>query len=81
MQLGDQPLGAPANGAGEMQISRRRKAARQDEGAQRLELAIEEVDLAFQPSDLRGGNGQPRATRSLALARRRQIGAGVEQVF
>ena len=57
-----------------------RQAAGQDEGAKRLKLGIEPVDLAFEPRDLRGGDGQARATWAFALAGRRKIGAGVEQI-
>ena len=41
-----QPLGAPADGAGEMQVGRGRRAARQHERAQRRQLVIQRVDLA-----------------------------------
>src|SRR3984957_19802397 len=79
-QLGDQPFGAPANGAGEMKIRSGRQAAGQDEGSKRLKLGIEPVDLAFEPRNLRGGDGQARPTWAFALAGRRKIGAGVEQI-
>ena len=80
VELGDQPLGAPAHGAGEMEIGGRRAPSRQDEGSQRLELVIEPVDLGLEPIDLRRGDREPRAARPLALAGRGEIGADVEQV-
>src|SRR6202034_766610 len=49
LELGDQPLGAPADGAGKMQVRRGRAAARQHEGAQRLQRRVEAIDLGFQP--------------------------------
>src|SRR5882757_7530973 len=40
-------LGAPAYRARQMQIGRRRAAARQDEGTQRLQSGVESVNLAL----------------------------------
>jgi len=80
LKLGDQPLGAPAHGAGEMQISRRRAAAREDKGSQRRKLGIKPVDLAFEPGHLRLRHREPRAARPPALAGRAQIGADVEEI-
>src|SRR5208282_3503129 len=81
LELGDQPLGAPADGAGQMQIGRRRAAAWQNERFQRRKLSIEPVDLAFEPGHLRVGHREPRAARSFALARRAQVGTDVEQII
>ena len=55
VEFGDQPLGAPANGAGEMEIGGRRASSRQDERPQRREFVIEPVDLGLEPLDLRRG--------------------------
>src|SRR3954468_15091256 len=40
-------LGAPADGAGKMQIGRRLAAARKDERLERRKLAVEPVDFAL----------------------------------
>ena len=63
-----------------MQRGRRRRAARQDEGGERRELAVEPVDLALQPLDLalamiRSGS-KPFTPRSGVD----EVGAEVEQV-
>jgi hypothetical protein len=52
-QFDNQPLGAACHGAGQMQISGRLAAARQDEGPQRLEIGVEGVDIGFDPVNLR----------------------------
>ena len=77
-----QALGAAADRAREMQIGGGGTAAGQHERAQRGETGVELVDLAFEPVDLRLGDGEPRAARALAgrdvgVA---HIGLDVEQV-
>src|ERR1700734_624990 len=62
LEFGDQPLGAPADGAGKMQVRRGRAAARQHEGAQRLQRRVEAIDLGFQPLHLLVGHREPRPT-------------------
>ena len=53
----------------------------EDEGAQRLELRIEGVDLVLEPLHLRGVHREPRPARSLALVRGAQIRREIEQVI
>jgi hypothetical protein len=55
-----------------------RRPARQDERAQRSKIGVEPVDLAFDPIDLRVGDGQPRAAGP--LLRQAKVGLDVEQV-
>ena len=66
--------------AGEMQIGRRRTAARQHERFQRRKFGVKPVDFVFEPSDLRLRHRKPRAAGTFALAGRAQIGADVEQI-
>ncbi len=47
-----QPLGAPADGAGQVDLRGGRRAAGQDELRERLELVLEPVDRRFQPRDV-----------------------------
>src|SRR6476646_9864 len=56
-----EPLGAARYCAREMQKACRRRAARKHEGAQRLKLAVQSVDLALQPLDLRVAHRQAAA--------------------
>src|ERR1700742_4222927 len=47
-ELNDHALGATADRAREMQVGRRRRTARQHEGAQRLEFGIQRIDLVLE---------------------------------
>ena len=79
-ELDDQALGAPADGAREMQIGGGRRAARQHEGAQRRELGVERVDLVLRAASPARLDGEPLAARALALVGRAEVGAEVEQI-
>ncbi len=73
------PLGAAADGAGQMQGGRGRRTARQDERGQGRERLVERVDLPLQPLDLAGDDAQ--GGRGVAgLFGRGEIGAQVEEV-
>ena len=61
-----------------MKMRRRRVAARQHEGAQRLQLGVEQVDFALQAQGLPGGD--PQGRRAAARRGHAQIGADVEQL-
>src|SRR5512146_1235358 len=50
---GNEALGAARHGARQMERGSERRAARQDEGVERLQARIHLVDLALQPLDLR----------------------------
>jgi hypothetical protein len=56
-----------------------RARCRKLEGAQGLKLAVERVDLAFQPRDLGVGHFEP-AARVLGLVGETKIGAEIEQI-
>src|SRR5262245_21275038 len=66
-KLNDHALGAPADGAREMQVSRRGRAASEHEGAQRLKLGVECIDLVFETLHLVRLHGKALAARSLTL--------------
>src|SRR5579862_5042599 len=71
-------LGAAADGAGKMQVGGRGAAAGQDEGLQRLKLAVEPVDLSLEPGDLHIGNGEAGAAGP--FFGKAEVGLDVEQV-
>ncbi|MPM17351.1 hypothetical protein SDC9_63740 [bioreactor metagenome] len=75
-------FGAARDGAGEVQIGGERRAAGQDEAAQRFEPGDHRVDLGFQPCDLRFGGAQHRIGRLGVLLHRRagEIGAEIEKI-
>ena len=54
------PLGAPADDARLVQRRRRARPARQHERAQRREVGVERIDLAFEPLDLARRDAQAR---------------------
>ena len=62
-----------------MQETCRRRAARKHEGAQRLKLAVQRIDLAFEPLDLRIAHRQPPAG-VFALVGVAKLGAEIEQI-
>ena len=81
-ELDHAALGAPANGARHVQRRRRGRAARQHEGAQRLELGVHRVDLVLEPLDLCIAHAQrrSRALLDVAALRHGEVGAEIEQV-
>src|SRR5207344_717381 len=74
-----EPLGAARYCARKMQKACRRRAARKHEGAQRLKLAAQSVDLALQPLDLRVAHRQAAAD-ILAFVGVAELGAEIEQI-
>ncbi len=76
-----QPLGAARDRAGEMQMrGRRRAAARQDEGLQRLEVGVQLRRSPLEPRHLRRDDAQRLVGQRLAGIGRREIGAEIEEV-
>ena len=67
------------DGAGQMQIGGRRRAARQHERGQRLQLGVHRVDLALEPLDL-GSRMRSAFGIGEVAAGPAQIGAEIEQV-
>src|SRR5262245_3458019 len=74
-----EPLGAARDRARKVQEACRWRASRKHEGAQRLKLAVENVDLAFEPLDLRIRHRQSPA-RILAIVGVAELGAEIEQI-
>src|SRR6185503_7590695 len=74
-----EPLGAPRDGAREVEETCRRRAAGKDEGTQGLKLAVQRVNLAFEPLNLRIAHGEPPAG-ILALVGVAKLGAEIEQI-
>ena len=68
-KLDHQALGAPADGARDVQRRGAGRAARQHERAQRLQLAVQRVDLVLEALDL--GIADAQAARALPLCRAR----------
>src|SRR5262249_14851546 len=73
-ELDDQAFGAPADGAGEVQVGGRSGAARQHERGERGHLLVEAVDLLLQPRHLGIADAQP------LMPGQAEIGAEIEQV-
>src|SRR6478672_7714249 len=63
-----------------MEEARSGRAPRQYERAQRLKIAVEIVDLVFQPLNLRVGHLQTPA-RVLGLVGKAEVGAEIEQII
>src|SRR6476646_10931979 len=74
-----EPLGAARDRARKVQEACRLRSARKHEGAQRLKLAVQSVNLAFEPLDLRIRHRQS-PPRVLAFVRVAELGAEVEQI-
>ena len=79
-ELDHEALGPAADRAGEVERRRGGRAARQHEGAQAREVAVEPVDLALQPLDLGIDDAERLVGQGLAGLRRREVGAEVEEV-
>src|SRR6266478_9939723 len=81
IEFGHQPLAAPANRPGEMQVGRSCAATRQDEGPERGKFCVEPIDLLLEPLDLRCRDGEACATGALALiGGHAKISLDIEQV-
>src|SRR5690242_18423548 len=69
-------FGTSYNGAGEVEGGDGCRSARKNKAFQRREAGVHDVDVAFQPLDLRADDAQ----RTLDLSGRRDVGAEIEQV-
>src|SRR5690348_16041161 len=78
-QFDHQPFGPSGYCAGEMEMGCRRRSARQDEGIERLQGVVHQIDLALEALDLRIDNSEP-AFAATAILRGRKVGTEIEQV-
>jgi hypothetical protein len=76
----DEALGAPTDGAAQVQIGRGRVASRQHEGAQRSKFAIEGIDLALETDNLRPDDAQGGPGLLAFILREAEVGADIEQL-